>query len=86
VIGLFYRSGVTLGALGLFIGLPISLMAARFLPKVAEQGGNSNFHTPNLAIVGAVVAGVVLAVASVATLIPASRAATVNPVSALRAE
>jgi putative ABC transport system permease protein len=86
VIGLFYRSGVTLGAVGLFIGLPISLLAARLLPRMAEQGGNSNFHAPNLVIVGAVVGGVVLVVASVATLIPASRAATVNPVTALRAE
>jgi predicted permease len=86
VVGLFYRSGVTLGALGLFLGLPISLAAARFLPRMAEEGGNSNFHEPNLVIVGSAVAVVVLVVASVATLIPASRAATVNPVTALRSE
>jgi len=86
VVGLFYRSGVKLGALGLFVGLPISLAATRFLPAMGEQAGNSNAQPPNLALVGTVVAVVVLVVASVATLIPASRAATVNPVTALRSE
>jgi predicted permease len=86
VVGLFYRSGVKLGALGLFVGLPISLAATRFLPAMGEQAGNSNVQPPNLVMVGSVVACVVLVVASVATLIPASRAATVNPVTALRSE
>jgi ABC-type antimicrobial peptide transport system permease subunit len=41
---------------------------------------------PNLWIIGTAVAVAVVVVASIATLIPATRAATVNPVIALRAE
>ncbi len=86
VVGLFYRSGLKLGMLGLALGLPISLVAARVLPALSEQAGSDGVRIPNLLIVGAMVAAVVLIVASVATLIPATRAATVNPVTALRSE
>jgi predicted permease len=86
VVGLFYRSGLKLGALGLVLGLPISLVAARMLPALAQQAGESDAHAPNLLIIGSMVAVVVLIVASIATLIPATRAATVNPVTALRTD
>ena len=86
VVGLFYRSGLKLGMLGLALGLPISLVAARVLPELSEQAGSDGIRIPNLLLVGAMVAAVVLIVASIATLIPATRAATVNPVTALRAE
>jgi hypothetical protein len=86
VVGLFYRRGLKLGVLGLVLGLPISLVAARVLPALSEEAGSDGVRIPNLLIVGAVVAAVVLIVASVATLIPATRAATVNPVTALRTE
>jgi len=86
VVALFYRSGLKLGLLGLALGLPISLVAARLLPALSEQAGNDGIRTPNLLLIGAMVAAVVLIVASIATLIPATRAATVNPVTALRAE
>ena len=39
VVGLFYRSGLKLGALGLVLGLPISLVATRVFPALAEQAG-----------------------------------------------
>ena len=86
VVGLFYRSGLKLGMLGLALGLPISLVAARVLPELSEQAGSDGIRIPNLLLVGAMVAAVVLIVASIATLIPATRAATVNPVTALRTE
>jgi hypothetical protein len=86
VVGLFYRSGLRLGVLGLAIGLPISLFAARLLPELNEQAGASNVGPPNLWLVGPSVAALVLIVASIATLIPATRAATVNPVTALRTD
>jgi hypothetical protein len=85
VVGLFYRSGLKLGVLGLVLGLPISLVATRVLPALGEQAG-SHTQAPNLWIIGPLVAAVVLIVASIATLIPATRAATVNPVTALRTD
>ncbi|HWH53296.1 MAG TPA: ABC transporter permease [Gemmatimonadaceae bacterium] len=86
VVALFYRSGVMLAALGLVLGLPLSLAAARFLPAGARMGGVNDAHLPSLLIIGPSVAAVVLIVASIATLIPASRAATVDPITALRSE
>ncbi len=86
VVGLFYRSGVTLGAVGLGIGLPLSLAAVRFMPALAQAGGLEGARPPSLILIGGGVAVIVLVVASIATLIPASRAATVDPVTALRTE
>jgi hypothetical protein len=86
VVGLFYRSGVLLAGLGLVFGLPLSLAAARLLPAGAKMSGVNGPHLPSLFIIGPAVAAVVLVVASIATLIPASRAATVDPVTALRSE
>lgn len=85
VVGLFYRSGLQLAALGLVLGLPVALVAMRVLPALAEQAG-THARAPNPWIIGPMVAAVVLIVASIATLIPAARAATVNPVTALRME
>jgi predicted permease len=85
VVGLFYRSGLKLGVLGLVLGLPISLVATRALPALGEQAG-SHTQAPNLWVIGPPVAAVVLIVASIATLIPATRAARVNPVTALRTD
>ena len=86
VVGLFYRSGLQLAALGLAIGLPISLFAIRVLPALDEQAGARGEPNPSLWIIGLLVATVVLVVASIATLIPATRAATVNPATALRTD
>jgi ABC-type antimicrobial peptide transport system permease subunit len=82
VVTLFYAGGVRLGIIGLFLGLPVSLGANYWL----NSGTTNPDTTPNLALVGGVVAIVVLAVASVATLIPATRAARVNPVTVLGSE
>jgi predicted permease len=82
VVTLFYAGGVRLGIIGLVLGLPVSLGANYLL----NSGTTNPDTTPNLALVGGVVAIVVLAVASVATLIPATRAARVNPVAVLASE
>jgi putative ABC transport system permease protein len=82
VVTLFYAGGVRLGIVGLVLGLPVSLVANYLL----SVNNNNPDTTPDIALVGGVVAIVVLAVASVATLIPATRAARVNPVIALRSE
>jgi DNA-binding PadR family transcriptional regulator len=78
VVALFYTGGVRLGLIGLVLGLPLSVAASNVVAK--QDGAMSHV------IVGAVIALVVLVVASIATLIPAMRAARVNPVISLRSE
>ena len=85
VVALFYRGGVRLGIIGLVLGLPVSLAALAFVESRSPASGTVS-TSPSMVLVGGVIAGLVLVVASVATLIPASRAARVNPVSVLRAE
>lgn len=82
VVTLFYAGGVRLGIIGLVLGLPISLVANYWL----NSGTTNPDTTPSIALVGGIVAIIVLAVASVATLIPATRASQVDPVAALRSE
>jgi hypothetical protein len=84
VVALFYAGGVRLGVVGLVLGLPVSLAATYLLP--GQGNPNAADTAPSRALVGGLIALVVLVVASVATLIPASRAARVNPVTALRSE
>jgi len=73
---------VRLGIIGLVLGLPVSLVANYWLNSKTTNPDT----TPSIALVGGIVAIVVLAVASVATLIPATRAARVNPVTVLSSE
>jgi predicted permease len=77
VVGLFYSGGVRLGVIGLLLGLPLSVAASNMVDGSGAMG-----HV----VVGAVIALVVLVVASIATLIPAARAARVNPVISLQSE
>jgi predicted permease len=84
VVALFYATGLRLGIIGLVLGLPISLAASYLL--IGQPAASTDPQTPSRALVGGVIALVVLVVASVATLIPATRAARVNPVTALRSE
>jgi predicted permease len=85
VVALFYAGGVRLGIIGLVLGLPVSLVA-NYLLSSQDGGLNPAEKTPSLVLVGGVIAVVVLLVASVATLIPATSAARVNPVTTLRSE
>ena len=78
VVGLFYANGVRLGIAGLVLGLPISVAASNIVDKQVAA--------TNHALVGGVIALLVLGVASIATLIPATRAARVNPVISLQSE
>jgi ABC-type lipoprotein release transport system permease subunit len=83
VVSLFYRSGMKLTVMGLVFGLPISLAGARILASLETVGLH---RPPNMLLVGAGVGGVMLIVASLATVFPATRAATVDPVLVLRSE
>ena len=83
VVALFYRSGMKLTVLGLLLGLPISLAGGYVLESMEELDFQGK---PNMLLIGAGVAAVMVIVASLATVFPARRAATVDPVSVLRSE
>jgi predicted permease len=78
VVLLFVREGLVLTAVGLFIGLPISIAAIRFIPNLGTLDSNP------YAFAGTAV--VLMIVAAFAAWLPARRAARVDPVKALRAE
>jgi ABC-type antimicrobial peptide transport system permease subunit len=80
VVRLVVRSALALVAIGLLVGLPLTFAAGRFL---GTQLYGSSPDNP-AAIVAAVLA---LAVSGlVAACIPALRASTVSPLTALRSE
>ena len=78
VVMLFVREGLVLTAIGLFVGLPISIVGIRFLPEIGDLQSNP------YAFAGTSV--VLMIVAAFAAWLPARRAARVDPVKALRAE
>ena len=80
VIALFFRDGMRLTGLGLAIGLAIGVAVIRIL--------QATWVGVNMAsiIALAAVSGVMLGVAALATWLPARRAATVDPLVALRSE
>jgi predicted permease len=81
VIGMFFLSGVRLSMVGIVLGLPLSVLALYLL---ASQFAES--MPLNMPIVGLAIALTVVAVASLASWIPARRAAVVDPLVAMRAE
>jgi predicted permease len=80
VLKMILRQGLTLTAIGLAIGLAIALVVGRFASSVLYGTSGSDLLT------FAVVSVVLLATAAVAVLIPALRAAHVEPTVALRYE
>jgi predicted permease len=80
VVGLVVRRGVLLGAVGIAIGVVVTLAAAgRVAPLLFDV-------SPRDPLVYALVAAAMLLVATAAAFIPARRAAGVDPTVALRSE
>jgi ABC-type antimicrobial peptide transport system permease subunit len=80
VVAMILRQGITLVVIGLVIGIAASLGAGLL---ITSQLYGVSWADP---IVMVTVALVLIAVAFVASWLPARRAALVNPVVALRAE
>jgi putative ABC transport system permease protein len=80
LLGLILRQGMMLTAVGIVIGLCGAVAASRAIAALLFEVSNLDPFTY------AAVALLLLAVAGAACLIPARRAASVNPVDALRAE
>ena len=81
VIRMFFMTGVRLSMLGVVLGLPLSVFA---LYMIATKYANQfKFDMP---VVGSAIAVAVVAVASLASWLPARRAASVDPLVAIRTE
>jgi ABC-type antimicrobial peptide transport system permease subunit len=80
VLGLVLRRGATLGLLGLAAGLGLALALARGLGSILY--GVEPFDPVAFAGMGALLLAVVLA----ASLLPARRAAGIDPMAVLRGE
>jgi len=81
VIAMFFLSGVRLSMLGVVLGLPLSVFAVYTVAsKFAE------YMPINMPLVGVAIAMVVIAVAALASWIPARRAARVDPLTAIRVD
>jgi len=83
VIGMFFASGLRLSVLGIALGLPLSVVAVHLLmSNIAVRYLDTRWLVGG----GIVVAALVVTVASLATWIPARRAAGVDPLIAIRVE
>ncbi len=80
VVKMFFASGLRATLLGLTLGLPLSIVTLWLVKNELEEPSR------NMPIVAAVVALAVLSVASLASWVPARRAASVDPMTALRSE
>jgi predicted permease len=81
VVGFFFLRGLRLSALGLIFGLPLSLLGLRMWANVERGVADAD---PTL--LTALIVLLVLAIASLATWLPARRAASIDPLVALRTE
>ena len=80
VLWMVLRESLLLVAIGVGVGLPLAVMMARLLRSMLYGVGPGDLLT----FAGALVAVTVVAIA--ASLVPAQRAASTDPMSALRTE
>jgi predicted permease len=92
VLGLVVRQGLTVASFGLVVGLGLALAAARIFASISFTGEAMGSHgtllgaaaTDPLIYLGAAI--FLAGVAALAAYIPAKRAASVDPMTALRCE
>jgi ABC-type antimicrobial peptide transport system permease subunit len=77
---MLFGSGLRLSLTGLALGLPLSVVAM----QVAEN--KLSLPDVSIAVLGTAIALVVIAVASLATWLPARHAASVDPMITLRSD
>lgn len=80
VIGMVMRGAMTQALLGLIVGAPIAMLCVRYVKAQLYEVASVDFGVMAFAVVVLVVA------ACIAGMIPARRAASINPVQALRVE
>ena len=80
VIGMVMRGAMTQAFLGLIVGVPIAMLCVRYIKAQLYEIASVNFSVMAVAMVVLVVA------ACIAGMIPARRAASINPIQALRVE
>ena len=80
VIGMIMRGAVIQTVVGLAIGIPVAVVCVRFVKAQLYEITGAN------PIIIAAAIGTLATAAAIAALIPAQRAATINPVQALRSE
>jgi predicted permease len=80
VVRMFFAKGLALSAIGLVLGVPLSMIATRLLETTLSWPLTSS------PLLGAAIGALVLGAASVAAWIPARRASTIDPILALRTE
>jgi ABC-type antimicrobial peptide transport system permease subunit len=80
LLGLVLGQGMSLVALGLLIGLASSIGVGQLLRGLMHEVG------PADPVAFAAMSGLLLFVAAAATLVPARRAARIDPIRALRSE
>ena len=80
VIGMVMRGAMTQAFLGLIVGVPVAMLCVRYVKAQLYE-----IDTVSLGVMAVPVVVLVLA-AGIAGMIPARRAASVNPVQALRVE
>jgi predicted permease len=86
VVRVLFAQGIRLAGIGLLIGLPLSVTALALIEQFGTGDGDLKSAGVNPAIIGGAIATIVFIVASVATWLPARRAAAVDPMIALRSE